>query len=237
MSSRPDLRLAWCDDKAARYAVEHWHYSRTMPVGKRVRIGVWEDHAFIGAVIFGLGGGGAGDGRAYGLARNFEAAELERIALCRHRTPVSRIVRIATAMLKRQSPGLRLLVSYADPGYSHHGGIYQAAGWLYVGMTADDWIAVDEMGRRYHSRIARGHVQFGCRKVLDISTMTRIIIPGKHKYLLPLDAEIRQRILPLAKPYPKRVGSETSDTPAIHAGEGGAAPTPTLQLQAVTGGC
>jgi len=33
---------------------------------------------------------------------------------------------------------------------------------------------------------------------------TRIILPGKHKYLMPLDAEMRAKIAPLAKPYPKR---------------------------------
>lgn len=32
---------------------------------------------------------------------------------------------------------------------------------------------------------------------------------AKYKYLMPLDAEMRQLVAPLAKPYPKRVGSET----------------------------
>ena len=49
---------------------------------------------------------------------------------------------------------------------------------------------------------------------------------------MPLDPKMREAIAPLAKPYPKRTcaGSVDSDTPAIHAGEGGAVPTSALQL-------
>ena len=43
-----DLRLDWCDQKAARYAVEMWHYSRSMPSSKLVRVGVWEGGRFVG---------------------------------------------------------------------------------------------------------------------------------------------------------------------------------------------
>lgn len=49
------LVLDWIDYKAARLAVESWHYSRRMPAGKLAKIGVWEDGRFIGAIIFGMG--------------------------------------------------------------------------------------------------------------------------------------------------------------------------------------
>lgn len=209
--------------------MEHWHYSKTMPVGKMARIGVWEDSAFIGVVIFGLGGGGAGDGRAYGLSRNFQVAELERVALRAHQSPVTKIVAIAIRMLSRQSPGVRLLVSYADPAAGHAGGIYQGGNWVFVGKTADDWCMIDTKGKRYHSRIARGHVQFGVPKTLNLEGMTKVPLPGKYKYLYPLDAEMRARIAPLAKPYPKRARSIDSDAPGDQPGEGGANPTRALQ--------
>ena len=53
--NKPVLRLDWCTYKAAKYAVEHWHYSRRMPDPKCAKIGVWEDGHFIGAVIFSRG--------------------------------------------------------------------------------------------------------------------------------------------------------------------------------------
>ena len=260
MNSQPDkpvLRLDWCSYAAAKYAVEHWHYSKTMPVGKLAKIGVWEDDRYIGAIVFGLGGGGACNGAAYGLRRNFDMAELQRIAMTNHFHPVTKCLAVACRFLSKQSPGLRLLVSYADPAQGHHGGVYQGAGWIYTGTSSSDWVAVWPDGTKAHSRIARDHVQFGIKKTVDISKAERVPVPGKHRYLMPLDAEMRTRILPLAKPYPKRAvsadsgtsghqpeggganptaalqssraGSDTKDTPCHRQGEGGSTPTPALQ--------
>jgi hypothetical protein len=63
------------------------------------------------------------------------------------------------------------------------------------------------------------------------STLEKIDVPGKHRYLMPLDAAMRAQIAPLAKPYPKkpRVGSVDSDTSPAQGEEGGASPTPTPQ--------
>ena len=228
MNSRPELKLDWCSYEAAKYAVEHWHYSKTVPVGKSVKIGVWEDAEFIGALIFGLGCGGAADGRRYGLARNFEVAELERVALRNHQSPVSRINSIALKMLHTQSPGLSLVISYADPEQDHVGGIYQAGNWIYVGMSMPAWYVVSPNGRKYHSRIVRAHVQFGVKKTFFVPGGVKVATPGKYKYLYPLDPALRSKLLPLAKPYPKRP-KDSSEPAAIHAAEGGATPTRTLQ--------
>ena len=67
-----------------------------------------------------------------------ECAELCRVALDKHRTPVTRILAIAIRMLKREMPGLRLLVSYADLNQGHLGKIYQASNWIYVGTTGHE---------------------------------------------------------------------------------------------------
>ena len=203
-SSKVDLRLDWCSYDAAKYAVEHWHYSKTIPVGKLAKFGVWENGEFIGVVIFGLGGGDACNGKQYGLARNFEMAELQRIALTTHVSAVSRIIAISCRLLHTFCPGLQLLVSYADPEQNHHGGVYQGAGWIYTGRSADNWKAVWPDGRTAHSRIARDHVQFGVRKTIDISTAQKVPTSGKHRYLFPLTADLRAKILPLAQPYPSR---------------------------------
>lgn len=222
MSSRPDLQLDWCSHTAAKYAVEHWHYSKTMPKSKLAKIGVWEHGQFIGAVIFGVGATRALVKR-YGLMPE-EGCELVRVALCQHHSPVSRIVSIALKMLRNEYQGLRLVVSYADPEHSHTGSIYQAGGWIYDGKsaTADEYLF---LGRRWQGRSFRNSY-----KGLEHHPSVKIIKgSSKYRYLYPLDKEIRQRILPLAKPYPKRV-KDSSEPAAIHAAEGGAAPTHTLHL-------
>ena len=129
-----NLRLDWCSYQAAKYAVENWHYSERMPKSRQVYVGVWEKNKFIGVVMFGksvtpyLG-------HAYGLSHT-ECAELTRIALSAHKSPVSQITTIAIRLLKKQSPKLRLLVSYADPNVGHVGSIYQAMNWVYVGSSS-----------------------------------------------------------------------------------------------------
>jgi hypothetical protein len=131
MSSPTNLKLDWCNISAARFAVKHWHYSERLPDPKSVKIGIWEDEAFKGCLIFSLGVASRNLSKTLGLATT-QICELTRVAMTRHTTTVSRIIRIALAMLKRQCPGLKLIISYADPNHKHHGGIYQAGNWIYT---------------------------------------------------------------------------------------------------------
>jgi hypothetical protein len=199
------LHLDWCSYEAAKYAVEHWHYSGTMPKSKLVRVGVWEAGEFIGVVIFGVG---ATDqlGQPYGLAKT-QCCELVRVALCKHEAPVTRIVAIALKMLRDANPGLRLVVSFADPEHAHVGTIYQAGNWLFVGrsLESDEYIV---NGKRWHGRSLRhgkpSHLttrQYAAR--LD-PNYKRVKGSSKYRYLMPLDDAMRKQIAPLAKPYPKR---------------------------------
>jgi hypothetical protein len=237
MSSDRSLKLDWCTLQSAKYACEKWHYSRCVPRQKTVKIGVWESGSFVGCVLFG-DGANPGMFAPYGVGYE-QGCELVRVALAKHKSPVSRIVRFAFMFLKKACPQIRLIVSFADPEQGHHGGIYQAGGWLYAGMTdpADEYIV---NGVRMHGRALRAtrtshragrvpaaNVYEWARKILD-PKIARVVGSSKHRYLMPLDAEMRARILPLAKPYPKRAGSADSGTPGIQPGGGGATPTPAL---------
>jgi hypothetical protein len=226
-----NLRLDWCSHEAAKYAVEHWHYSKTMPAGKLVRIGVWEDGRFIGCVLFGRGAA-SNIARPYGLDQT-KVVELVRVALTKHESPVSRIVAIALRLLRKQSSGLRLIVSYADTDRGHHGGIYQAGGWIYTGVAdAGDTAAFMIKGKRIHRRSigAIGGTQSiaWVRSHLDRGASV-VIAGGKHKYLYPLDQAMREQIAPLSKPYPKRAASIDSDAAGVQPADGGATPTAALQ--------
>lgn len=237
MSSRPELRLDWCGHEAAKYACEKWHYSGCVPNQKTVKVGVWEGGAFVGCVLFGDGANG-GMFKPYGL-RYEEGCELVRVALQRHANPVSRIVSIALRLLKSICQRLRLVISFADPEQGHTGCIYQAGGWVYAGMTgpADEYVVnrVRMHGRALRStrsthrlrNIPAANVFEWAKKVLD-PNISRVPGSSKHRYLMPLDDDMRRRIAPLAKPYPKRAGSADSGTSANHAGGGGATPTPAL---------
>ena len=222
-----NLKIDWATYDAARYACEHWHYSRCIPKSKLVKIGAWESGKFIGVVIFGYGATSA-LGKPYGLSMK-HCCELVRIALTTHTTPVSKIISVALRFLKKQCPNLRLVVSFADANQGHHGGIYQATNWIYAGKTSSAVFYRDPSGRLWHPR--RASRTRNPQKHLVTSAWKEETQDGKHRYLMPLDNEMREKILPLARPYPKRVGSDTKDTPANPAGEGGSTPTPTLHSQ------
>ena len=204
--NKPVLKLDWCSHEAARWAVEHWHYSKSMPTPPVVKIGVWEDERFIGVVLFSRGANN-NLGNPYGLKQT-EVCELSRIALHKHVTPVSRIIAIAVRMLRKKETGLRLIVSFADANENHHGGIYQAAGWLYSGMSNSTPKYITTNGQVLHNRQVSKtgfKPQYGeMRRVPLISSCQVVPQLDKYRYLYPLDAAMRAQIAPLAKPYPKR---------------------------------
>jgi antitoxin (DNA-binding transcriptional repressor) of toxin-antitoxin stability system len=225
--NKADLKLDWCSHEAAKYACEKWHYSGCIPKAKLAKVGVWECTRFIGAVIFGCGACPQ-IAKPFGLKQT-EVCELVRVALTKHETPVSRIVAIASRLLSRSMPGIRIVVSYADPEQGHNGGIYQAGNWIYCGHTKPtEWFEDCETGERIHSHVYRRGKR-GRATADKAAGIIRAVKLVKHKYLMPFDAEIRARIEPLRKPYPKRERSADSGTPGNQSGRGGAIPTRSLQ--------
>jgi hypothetical protein len=200
-----EFRLDWASHDAARYACETWHYSGRVPPGTAVRIGVWEQARFIGVVIFSRGPS-ADLGTAYGLGVT-EVCELSRIALDSHTAWVTQIVSPALRMLRERCPGLRLVVSFADPAHGHVGGIYQAGNWLYLGKTAPSRAYVDPEGRVRHDRnvsTSGFSTIFGKTTLVPpAETCIPINLPGKFRYAMPLDKSMRRRITHLSQPYPK----------------------------------
>lgn len=208
-SSKPELKIDWASHEAAKYACEHWHYSRCVPAGKLVKVGVWEDGGFIGVVIFGLGAT-PNLSKSYGIEMT-ECCELTRVALKSHRSPVSQIVAVALRKLKTFCPGVRLVVSFADTAQGHHGGIYQAGNWVFSGSAnLDAWII---NGKKMHPRsvVAKYGTQAESA-IRKIDPDAHKVWGLKHRYLMPLDKKMAAKIKPLAQPYPKRPKQATPDT-------------------------
>jgi hypothetical protein len=192
-----NLKLDWCTFKAAEYACKHWHYSKTIPASKLVKIGVWENNIFTGVIIFSRGAN-ANLLKPYGL-KVTEGCELTRIALNKHFHPVTKMVSIAVKMLKRFSPGLKLIVSFADSNQGHLGKIYQAGNWIYTGLKKVDPL----------SEVIKGK--------------------PKHKYLMPLNEQTREKVLLFTKPFP-RASSIDNDAASIQKVETGSIPSEALHF-------
>lgn len=227
-SEKVSLKLDWCSHEAAKYACEHWHYSKSIPVPPLVKVGAWENDKYIGCVIFSRGAS-SNLLKPYNL-KITEGCELTRVALTNHKTSVTRIISIAIKFLKNENPKLRLIVSFADPQYGHHGGIYQGGNWVFCGDTAKSkeyW----NNGKRLHSRqvAEKGwNIQQGVkRKTIRPSECKIVNTEGKHRYLMPLDKEMAKQIESLRKPYPKKTSGEsvTVAQTAIQPERGGSIPT------------
>jgi len=207
-----NLRLDWCSYNAAKWACEHYHYARRMVTGKTLKIGVWEDDNFIGCVIYGRGANNNAL-KKYGLDIT-EGGELMRVALKQHKASVTKILSISRKLLLKNSPKLKLLISYADPGQNHKGTIYKADNWIYEGLTDKVDYYINEKGVELHWRNAR----FAQKKGEKLQMFYK---EGKHKFIYPLDRKwydeyMRQK--------------HKSNVAGFHLAKGGAIPTLTHQI-------
>ncbi|MGG3873251.1 protein Mom [Brevibacillus laterosporus] len=199
------LKIAWATFEAAKFACENFHYSKSLPAGKLVKIGAWEDGKFIGVVIFSRGANNR-IGSPYNLPQT-ECCELTRVALTKHQSFVSEILAKAIKFLKEQSPNIKLIVSYADVEQNHKGGIYQATNWIYEGKTEGERYFIVH-GKKTHPKSIHSRYGTGSQRLEwirnNVDSQARMIITaGKHKYLMPLNKKIRKQIEQLRKPYPK----------------------------------
>lgn len=183
------LLIAPCEHKASKFAVLNWHYSAKMPVGKLTLFGAWEDDKFVGSLVFGRGATSQ-IGAPFDLKQS-EICELVRVAFKRHKIEITRCVSVALKMLKKRTPSMRLVVSYADPLHGHDGGIYRGGNWIYLGQTAG---AVQYFNgvRWMHAReLTSGSWAKKRWTKEQIKAMPKRELPGKHKYAMPLDAAMR----------------------------------------------
>lgn len=198
-------------------------------MGKMVKVGVWEDDSFRGVIIFGRGANG-NIGKPFGLDQT-QVCELVRVALREHRVPVTRMVKVALIKLRQVAPTMRLVVSYADSGHGHHGGIYQGGNWMYLGPVPTDCFRIH--GKLVHRRTI--HAKYGrggqaipwLRNNID-PMAERVKQMPKHKYVMPLDRTMREQLMPHVLPYPQRAGSSTVERPASQQEGGGSNPTSAL---------
>ena len=203
------LQINWATYQAAKYACENWHYSGCMPVGKIIKVGAWENGKFIGVVLFSRGANNR-IGSPYGLEQT-EICELTRVALRKHECFVSQILAEAIRFLKKKSPDLQMIVSYADCEQGHKGGIYQATNWIYEGKTNGERYFIVN-GKKTHpkslySKYKSKYSDFSqnlkwIQKHIDVNA-TEYTTVGKHKYLMPLNKKMRKKLLQLHKPYPR----------------------------------
>lgn len=190
-----------------RSLIKSFHYSRRMPsavlhcFALRSHGGLFGDTGEpIAAAIYGQP-----------VNRNWPHDALELQRLVRRDDFGGKLSKFLAWSLRwlRSETKYPFVLSYADTGEGHHGGIYQATGWRFVGTRESRHIGFkDANGAFIHGRSCNArHGTSSVPKIAEIEpTWKPVYGQPKHLYVFPL----RQRIKPILRrfdwqelPYPK----------------------------------
>ena len=191
--------------------------------------------------VNGVGTAGPYVHRQFHIKRN-ELATLARGA-CVHWSPIgsnSKLVSWTCKLLKRDMPGIKIIIAYSDTDAGEIGTIYQSCNWFYIGIGKStrrpDQEIISPQGRVYNHRIMSSIKAKTNKNISEIRKELKSLgwreQPGnpKHRYVQILDKKDKNlinRIKQLSKPYPKRVPVEV----ATHQdSDGSSTLTHTLQL-------
>lgn len=202
-----NIVLKLVNKKVLDYACKYFHYSKCSPASKYYALGCYENNNFIGVISYGRGANNNAC-KFYNLKSN-EICELTRIAFKKHITPVSKFLSISLKLLKKDNPNLKLCFSYADKDMNHHGGIYQATNWQYLGSNFGKSDKIIINGKKTHRKtITAIFNRRGIKSSID--NVRKYLDPnaeifkssGKHLYIYILDKSYK--LDKKTYKYPKR---------------------------------
>lgn len=194
--------------------VRDFHYSKRMPSAAMYNFAWRKKGGLFGdtgepyaAVIYGVP-----------VNRNWpqDVLELQRLVRINDfEQPLSKFVTWSLRWLKANT-SVPFAISYADTGQGHHGGIYQACGWKFVGTRESGHIGFDDGTRFIYGRSS--NTMHGTRSVSKIAeiepTWKPVFGEPKHLYAFPL----RQRLNAVLKrfgweelPFPKPDAARPAD--------------------------
>ncbi len=248
MTSAKDIRVAPIGSADARAFVRSHHYSGKVTKNSQLHLG-----AFIGARLVGVAQFGPPMDRTklVGLVRETPwngMMELNRLALIDDtpRNTESRFLSVCFRMIRQNAPHIQWVVSFSDATQCGDGTIYRAAGFVLTAVKVNKTILRMPDGSIIANKTLSDPNYTG-EDGRSGSAIAReagaVALPGfQLRYIYFLDPTARDRLTVPVLPFTKiaemgagmylgqpRASEASSDAPAIHAGEGGAAPTLTLQ--------
>jgi hypothetical protein len=189
----------------AKKLIEAKHYLHSVPGGTKLCFGTFLNNRFLGAITL-----GAGPAYAHSLvagATRIDCLTLTRLWLSDElpANSESRTIGIVIRALRRYTD-IKFLLSYADPVQGHLGTIYQATGWLYIGLSSAMPLYDLGDGVARHSRsvaqVFGSHsIKFLSQNGSQVKTIPQ---KAKHRYIYFLDLNWRARLTVQILNYPKK---------------------------------
>ena len=204
-SALHSLRVTPVPFRIAKALLVREHYLHSMPGGTTLAFGVTVGERLLGAVTL-----GAGPPQAYRLVTGASLDDclvLTRLWLDDEMPKNSESRTLGfVARVMRQRTSVKFMIAYADPSQGHLGTVYQAAGWLYTGLS--DAMPLYDLGDGVH-RHSRSLAQvFGTHSVRHFQDrgVPIGVIPQtrKHRYVYFLDPAWPDRLHVPVLPYPQR---------------------------------
>jgi len=190
------LWFALCAYHDVKQFIEQHHYTHSLN-------GVTATHCFcvthggrlVGAMVYGRMATTAW--KKFGKKES-EVLELRRLVFLDEvgKNSESRFIAWTLRWMKKNEPGIEVIVSYADPAHGHEGGIYRASNFEYQGLSGRDVAYLDpETGKRHHSRSLRVRTRRGgeykpfvkrLRRKQALGLLVKVELPRKHRYVYRL---------------------------------------------------
>ncbi len=200
-----DLELRAIPAHLARLLVVPHHYLHSMPAAVQICLGVFGQGRLVGALV--LSSGPINGHRLVSGASRDDYLTLSRLWLSEEcaRNSESYVLGGALRALGRHS-SIKYLLSYADPAHGHMGAIYQAAGWLYTGLSQSQPLLDLGDGVARHTRSVASALGTHSVAYLRRQGFTVTLLPqaGKHTYIAFVDKSWRARLRAEVLAYPRR---------------------------------
>lgn len=190
--SKFDYYVERIDVSVAKWWCQNFHYSRTLP-SNVVCFECIEFGHRVGIVAFGTG---SLSRNGYAKALNVDVAwELVRVAMKQHKTEVSAFVRLAIRSLRKIKSEIDAIMSYADSGQGHRGGIYKAGGWIYLGESHATSMMLH--GVKTHVRSVGARYGYAAIEKIrqNVDPNASLVADAtKYRFAMPMCASARRRI-------------------------------------------
>ena len=190
MTNRPVVRLV--DREEAKPLIEKNHYTRRFPSG-------WSRTYEAGGVFVVFSIPANKNLENFIFKSPVGLRELARLWAEDGHEPFALTKSLAAILrqFKKDHPSCIGLVSFADPGQDHHGGVYQAASWIFTGQSSESRAYLLPDG----TPVSRRAFHSG-KKSLPPS-LPVVKRPGKLRYVKPLRKSALLALKLPALPYPK----------------------------------
>jgi hypothetical protein len=255
MATAKDIHVAPISSTDANALIRRVHYSGKVTNNSQLHLGVFLGGHLEGVMQFGPS---LDKRKLIGLVAGTswnEFIELNRMAFGPRlpRNSESRALGVAFRIIRKNYPHLRWVVSFADATQCGDGAIYRASGFVLTQINHRSEMMRLPSGEVIHRIAANTNQKIvasgggGMMGLLKRAvSLGAIPLSGfQLRYVYFLDPSARARLTVPIIPFSeigkrgarmylgKRVGSDTVDTSAVQAGEGGLTPTPTLQHREV----